>query len=184
MKKITSLIKLASLSQLKSFTQIEDLQIEEPTNNEFPIRGHWMAVILLKGTEIKIIFKAHFMTKNATALTSNIRKFESEEKLVTQALDFIKEYCNMTVGAIKRVLGEQDISSGVSLPAIIRGFDDIFSDRADGKESFAPCWTLKNQTTQIDCSAWFEIYEVDSFAGFNFKEAENNIQGNNNIEFF
>ena len=78
--KMTHLVKLASLSQLKSFTQIEDLQIDEPANSHFPVRGHWMAVILLKGSEIKMIFKAHFMTKNVISLSSKIRKLESGPK--------------------------------------------------------------------------------------------------------
>lgn len=95
------------------------------------LTGYWMGIILLAGEGFQVTSKVFYNARSIRSLLAKRfgKKFdELEESLVT---DFISEYCNLGAGGTKRVLEEQGIEVGMSLPLITRSFDDLFHVHSD-----------------------------------------------------
>ncbi len=137
-------IILAELSQNRASTQ--------------NVLAHWMAIILVSGNDLKLTLKVHYFLEEAKAFgakagaTSDVA--ENAERL---AHDFIKEYCNLTAGKLKRVFEDQKLNIGISLPLITRGFDEVFAARPNSITSFEDAWEFKLDDHSIVCTSHLDI---------------------------
>jgi len=166
---MTLLVRDSSLSRLKILSGRDNITISEMSVEPL-VFGHWMSFILGSGKSLRIIFKAHFMTDAARYFAAKTYKAYKEKISQEQALDFVREFCNLTAGQIKLDLDRNNVVIGASLPGITRGFDEIFYPQRPG--SIRKCWSLvasseKFGAEKINCSTNIEILEP-----FVFKKTE------------
>jgi len=116
-----------------------------------------MSFILLSGKDIRILFKAHYMSSTAKFFAG--KTFDSSKESVSKvrALDFFKEFCNLTAGNIKIALAANKIKVGISLPILARGFDEIFYPRP--ADSIMKYWSLVCEQETLFCSADIAILQ-------------------------
>lgn len=89
---------------------------------------NWMSLILVANTDFRLLIKIHC---NET----DVRKMANEALQVVDTsskqamIDFVKELTNLLGGAVKRSIEASSIQCGLSLPLLIKGFDELFSER-------------------------------------------------------
>lgn len=153
---VIDLVRNSSVSRLKTLTGREDISISE-IEGEYLVLGHWMSFILVAGEAVRIIFKTHFMTETAQFLAAPVYGAVTKDVSVSRALDFFKEYCNLTAGQIKFDLALNEVKVGASLPGLIRGFDEVFYLRK--KDSIKNNWYLTCGEARFACSLHFELFD-------------------------
>lgn len=134
---------------------------EIATRDDF-LYGQWMAIILVSGQALQVTFKTHFFNKFARELVS-IGIGKSQENITTvMAMDFMREFCNLTAGEIKTKLSLNRVSVGLSLPLITRGFDEVLFSDIVLPTSIRDWWALDWQGGHIICSAEVEIFQTET----------------------
>lgn len=150
--RIIDLVREASIDRLKTHGQRPqvDLEIVEP---KLSVQSHWMVLILLAGDGGKLTLKAHYSAKDIRALIS--RALDRDEASVHDGLisDFMKEYLNLTAGAVKARLSEVGIYTGLSIPIVTRGFDEVW--RRSGEAMIENYWRLVWATGSLGLSIAF-----------------------------
>jgi CheY-specific phosphatase CheX len=157
--KLIKLIRNISLARLVHQGQIENLEIGE-IERKLQVYSHWMSIILISGPGAKITFKTHFKTQAAKVLASRVYKVPPESMGLPQAIDFMREFCNLTAGGIKASLLQHNLKLALSLPIITRGFDEIFFGNIVAENSLSDCWTLKNADFDVVCTSTIEFFET------------------------
>lgn len=181
-EKLKSLVRALSLSRLQACSGLKDLRVE-PCETTLPVFGHWMSLIMVAGPCLKIFFKAHYLTDEARALSRNVIGKPTAEIDGARASDFMKEYCNLTAGALKNALGEQQIDAGISLPLLTRGFDEIFSPLPDEKTSFLDRWRIVAPDSGVNCSCLIEVYDDSRLKTLDVARAQNSVKDDGEVEF-
>jgi CheY-specific phosphatase CheX len=135
------------------------------------VHGNWMAIILVSGKDVRITFKVHFNIKDIKKiLEGSFAKpySEIEDDLAT---DFVKEFCNLTAGYIKQIFEKYELKSGISLPIVTRGFDDIFY-RPTNTDEVADLWKLEVAGVSLLCTPHFNIFDSGNIPVFNLEETD------------
>jgi hypothetical protein len=152
---LLDIIQQSSLSRLKSLSKRDDVDLLAMDENPL-VCAHWMSLILLSGPQLRVTFKTHFMLEAAQTFACKAYQMESREVSQLRGKDFFREFCNLTAGHAKLVLAANDVRVGVSLPALARGFDDIFYPR--DKLSAVRHWKLVCNEASVICSVHFDIF--------------------------
>ncbi len=153
---VVDLVRDASVSRLKSLSGREDITLSDILGEPL-VFAHWMSFILISGEALRITFKAHFMSEVAQFFAAKNYGGSKEDISLSRALDFFREYCNLTAGKIKVDLQQNQIQVGASLPGLIRGFDEIFYLQQKGAtKSF---WRLNCEAVEFTCSTHIEFFE-------------------------
>jgi|GEM_PF-3193633 len=150
--------KEASVSTLKDYTHIESVHEMLPSSDSI-ILGHWMPVIIISSAVMQITFKTHLMTMDGKIFSASSFKKNPEEMSSQQVLDFFKEYCNMVGGKIKWLLEFNQIASGISLPILLRGFDEVFFSHQETPYLFSDKWKITSNTASLTCSILIELQD-------------------------
>lgn len=166
-ERVKELIRQASLSRIQAYSG--DFQFEStPLHSGLNLGGvlaNRMAIILISGDILRIIFKVHFNLRDAKQLAHRVYGTLTADSIFEhQATDYMKEYCNLTGGYLVKLFEECDPNLGLSLPLYTRGFHEIFSDYTEKKSSlirFGDCWNLKKKDTQFSCSFLIETFNED-----------------------
>jgi hypothetical protein len=155
LKSVVSLIRESSLSRLITLSRKQNILIREIETTPL-VFAHWMSFILISGENLRIIFKAHFMTEAAIYFAEETYG-NSKEVSLGRSLDFFREYCNLTAGQIKLELDQNNVKVGASLPGLIRGFDEVFYREQKGSTKIL--WQLGSNEIRFDCSAHIEVFK-------------------------
>jgi CheY-specific phosphatase CheX len=162
---LKNLCRDMAASRLKSHAYIDEVKIEQ-VNTELKLDsvGQWLSLIFVSAHAVKINFRAHFQFKEAKQLALSAYGLKEDDDIdLLKVEDFVKEYCNLTAGAIKQKLEESGLQSLISLPLLTRGSDDVFFEsHPDNKEStliFRDKWKLCHGDSFLICSIFFEIYD-------------------------
>lgn len=157
--KIQEIVRDASLSRMRRQALCDEIELLPlPNLKSGQVLGRWMALILISGKTLRVTFKVHFRYRDAKSLAS--RKLAENSSLTDQdAVDFIKEYCNLTAGYLKTALEECGIHLGISLSLCTRGYYEVFSNQSEVSELDA--WILDSGSNQIACSTLVESYDFD-----------------------
>lgn len=155
---LQNLVRQSAVSRLKLYSQREDIVVEE-IENPPRVFAHWMSIILVAGRALRATFKAHYMTKEAKYYALKAYAKPIEELTEQQAADYMKEYCNLTAGNIKRLLEVNSVSAGISLPLVTRGFDEVFFPITPGQFIFRDHWRMVSEGHPLDCSVVIEVYD-------------------------
>lgn len=158
---VKDIVRDISVSRLGQYTKL-DTRLEEVKGRSFPVLGHWMALNLCSGQDVKIIFKVHFDTNIARQLCQKAFDEEWQKISLDYAHDFMKEYCNLVSGKLKQVFNSRKIQIGIGLPFVTRGFDDVFFEAINGSRSQKYMWKISTASGVLHCSVDIEIHnDVD-----------------------
>jgi hypothetical protein len=141
----TTLIRLvqnSALTKMRQFSGKPGVELGHAPPNALGL-SFWVAMILVAGEGLVITFKTHFASKQASAFIPEMQKDS------TAAPDFIKEFCNLTAGAVKIGLGQNKIKTGISLPILARGFDEIVGARRGLRDNLGCTWALKLDSSTV-----------------------------------
>lgn len=141
--------------------------------NKYGLLAPWVAMILVSGPEIRITFKVHFALTQAIAIvidpTAPPVNVNDTERMKSLSFDFMKEYCNLYAGSMKRVLGDVGLETGISLPMLTRGFDEIYFPKGDFIKTFDIFWQLNSALGSFVCSLYVEATKPEEFKKINIK---------------
>lgn len=154
---LKSTIRELSRMRLARYLTEPNLTIESQSRE--PGQQHSMAMILVAGTGFRVVFRVHFNRRSISPWAEKIYKQDKQELNTSQVSSFAKEYCNLTGGAIKQELGLHGLDSGISLPLLTRGFDEIFFDQPNEMRIFTDWWSLNHQSTRMMCSTYLEVQD-------------------------
>ena len=157
--RLIKLIRNISLARMTQQGQVEGLQIQEVDGNP-SVYSHWMAIILVSGSSIKLTFKTHFKTRFAQIMAANAYNLSPEKIGRDQAIDFMREFCNLTAGGTKASLLSNSINLAISLPIVTRGFDEIFFTELLTQKSLTDHWRLAAKNCEIFCSTTIDFFET------------------------
>ena len=173
-------LRKASEVRLKQYLDQPEITVETVKEQGTLIFGFWMSLILIFGPEFQITFKVHYNTKSIQKMSRNALPNNSSSDVVA---DFVKEYCNLVAGLIKSYFESIHVPSGVSLPLVSRGFDDVFSIHQLMSDSILDIWTLSCQEESITCIASCDIYDHSVFSKILTTPLDPDFQNSSNIEF-
>lgn len=155
-------VRESSLSTLIEYSEQSEIAIHEH-KNEFLVRGEWIRLILVAENSLKITFKVHWFEEQGNLFACLTYHKPHHEIRLKEAIDFYGEYCNQVAGKIKWRLEQGGTETGVTLPLLLRGFDEIyFVPHAQGRY-FEDCWVLESSLGRIVVSSAFEISDPDEF---------------------
>jgi CheY-specific phosphatase CheX len=155
---IKEIVRNTSLMRMKQHAANEDIRMG-PAKKDLPVFGHYMSLIMVAGEALKVTFRTHFSETDARNFAVRIYGKKPAELTHDQMHDYIKEFCNLTAGGIERALEKQGIYTGISLPLVTRGFDELFYPQADGVNSFEDHWTLLAANASLTCSLGLDVYD-------------------------
>ena len=167
--KLKELVRQVSITRFKQSAQNDEYNLlEVPKSSEKTVFDHWMSLILISGKSLRITFKTHFNIKTCRKIASPIYGKKPDDIAVRQAQDFVKEYGNLSAGFLKKIFEEQDVDVGISLPLVIRGFDEVFFDKTQDEGKMEDCWRLDNGSTSLVCTSLLEIYQPEIIQELDF----------------
>ena len=167
--KLKELVRQVSITRFKQSSQNDEYNLlEVPKSSEKTVFDHWMSLILISGKSLRITFKTHFNIKTCRKIASPIYGKKPDDIAVRQAQDFVKEYGNLAAGFLKKIFEEQDVDVGISLPLVIRGFDEVFFDKTQDEAKLEDCWRLDNGSTSLVCTSLLEVYQPEVIQELDF----------------
>lgn len=164
-KLITSMVRLASVTQLQVVTSAseDEITIEDVLPDTDLSYDHWVSVIFVSGKALRMTFRTHFSSKDARSLAARTFEKEIEEVNVEISHDFIREFCNLTAGAVKRCIieaqsdDESDVSIGV--PEQFPSYDGVNIKNEVSKRPHTNFWALKLDENELICAASIEVLD-------------------------
>lgn len=149
-------IRDSSKTRLNYLSRQDTVEISEISAHPI-VYSHWMAMILVSGPSVRIVFKTHFLTEAARQFAARPFGVAPEKLLKRQALGFLKEFCNLTAGHVKQSLSLSGVQVGVSLPTIARGFDEVYYPQRSGERKDVWILSTREHSASFICSAHVEI---------------------------
>jgi CheY-specific phosphatase CheX len=161
---LLKVIRARSETSLVRSSALKHAALEEVANKDDFLYGHWMALILVSGTGIRIILKIHFDSiTGRKMLASKIRR-KPEDIDERMAIDHMRETCNLLAGAVKSSLSHAGVITGISIPLVTSGFDEaVFSDKIDNRK-LQDVWKISFEGGEVVCSSVSDILNWNEFA--------------------
>lgn len=156
------LVRNISKSMLAVQGKRPDFEIAE-IEGALQVFSHWMSLILISGPALKVTFKAHFKTSVAKLLAAPVFDKTPDDLTEEQGLDFVREFCNLTAGSLKKALLHYSIKTGVSLPVVTRGFDELFFSSGSFHNVYGDRWSVRCPAGEIRCSLSVEVVQPIDF---------------------
>lgn len=152
-----------SRSRFMSYLRIPELVITREKSDAFAVQNHSLAMVLIASSGLRVMFKTHFNAHAMSFSASQVFKKPPEQLNDSQVADFVKEFCNLVAGAIKQELELHTLQTGISLPLVTRGFDELFFTPADGVRVFTDLWALNAHKARVNCATHIEILDPRVF---------------------
>ncbi len=178
--KLKALIRNISWSRIAQRGKPEDFEIKELLTKP-AVYSHWMAIILVSGTKATITFKVHFKTKNAKRLAAPSYGLAPEALARAQAIDYMREFCNLTGGGIKLSL-QSLVDLHLSLPIVTRGFDEIFFAEQTRPNSISDHWRLASGESEVICSTTIDFFDPVDLSSLN-EEFNSYLENATEVEY-
>jgi hypothetical protein len=156
--KLTRMVRQVTREKLAVYSGLSEVRIED-CEKSLPVFKHWLGLILVSGAALKLTVKVHYRTAEARTLAAQSFRKSPGEITPAQAADFIKEYCNLVGGHVKRELERASVDAGISLPLVTRGFDELFFPPPDNARSFERHWRLVAGEADLVISCLAMIYD-------------------------
>ena len=124
---------------------------------------------MAESSSLRFNFQAFFThdVANKFLVGGSEKNNEQEVNTPDDVVDFMKEFCNLTAGGIKMILGKgHDKLSNLSLPMLTRAQDSIFlmvDSELDNIRLIEDSWDICFKEFNITCKVTIEIYDQDAF---------------------
>ena len=190
---IQSAVRRISLARLKEASGWDDIVPSQPPMNQVG-QGNWIILMISNWYGMRLVFSCHFLTQHALQLAEG--KLNKKGLSTKEAHDFIAEYCNLTVGAIKSSLSALipqyfDRSGGATLSLPDRRADYDVEELENTDASRKVTWSLAFSGGELSFSSALELNERELLHGVKdgldkFKKAISTIKivGTGEVEFF
>jgi len=168
LEKLRDEIRNVSLRRMKNHACDENVQVSDvkKVEKKKSAVGQWLSLIFVASHAVKMSFKAYYYTSDANYYTSTALGYDSVDKVSKEQVDdFIKEFCNLTAGAIKESLELGGIKSLISLPLVTRGQDYVFFEVRQTESNpmvITDIWDLTLDGHTITCRIVFEIWDKEA----------------------
>ena len=167
---LKQMIRSTSHSRFDSHTkQTETDIVDPPPSNGLRVHGGWMCMILIAGQGIRVNFKVHFSCRDIGVVIHKVYGKPIQEITEEFRKDYVREYCNLVAGGIKKKLEECEISAGISLPIITRGFDEIFFG-FNNKDQIADFFAVGNNELKLVHTPMIQIQNPKTLDKLVFSE--------------
>jgi CheY-specific phosphatase CheX len=170
---VKQLIRDCALRRMKTHSCSPEVEIEEVSADyNRTVHGNWMGLILVSGKDMRVTYKVHFNVKDVKVILAEMLGKDPSEISVGLSLDFIKEFCNLTAGNIKQVLEEQaePIATGISLPIVTKGFDDLFYQPST-KDEIQELWRIRVGGVGIYVTPHVNIFDTSKLQNVQLADA-------------
>lgn len=162
-EKLVSLTRSLSVNRLRAYARDENIEaFQRPLA---PVYSNWMALILVVSRAVRVTFKVHYKLESVKPLAALLYD-KPEGMSIHQTTDFMKEYCNLTAGMVKKALELADVSVGISLPIHCHGFDETFYPKPNENHGRESAWDLVSaggsKIWMMTCSTVIELNEPES----------------------
>lgn len=153
--------------------------------------GDEMSMVLIHGDGMSLIFKVHYLAKEATQLASSALGIPVEkiERPVVQS--FMNEFNNLMGGFVRGVFDEGEVLVGMSLPILAHGRDELIFVKVADPRYFGMYWKVvaDNGGPTVYCSSELLVRDECQIVRFKdkFEEAIRNDRDANQggeISFF
>lgn len=185
MENVLKIIRECALRRMKSHSSSPDVEVLEVGEDYVrTVHGNWMGLILISGADIRITFKVHFDIKNVRLVISNMLGSDPTSVSQALALDFVKEFCNLTAGYLKQVFEEHEtpIVTGISLPIVTKGFDDLFYQQSTNDE-INEIWKIVINGVTLFCTPHVNIYDKERLGAVAIPSEETADDDDGDIDF-
>jgi hypothetical protein len=183
--KVFSYLKQTSQAVLQAYSNVNNINITEHSS-ALRVMGHWMSIILVSGTAFRMTFKTHYKTYRVQGFLGPGLAPDRAAQFVhhSQADDFMREFCNLVAGQVKKLGLHNGMEMGISLPITMRGFDEVFAEASStGDDHHFTAWKLRSEEAEVICSATLDFTDVQSLAGTEFQADLAALPGDSEVDF-
>ncbi|MBI5254890.1 MAG: hypothetical protein HY855_00210 [Burkholderiales bacterium] len=161
MNRLRSLLREASLIQARQYFGDDGVATADPAPQcrLGQVLERYMAIVILNGEDLRIVFKLHFDPERVAAYRRAMRCRESE-LAHPQIVDYMKELSNQMGGRVCRILGAQAVAMGMSVPLCTRGIYELYADydaKIGAIVKFGDLWRLQGAFGELYCSCYIEM---------------------------
>lgn len=169
-EKIIAIIRYSTEDRLRLHSHNMEFKLSEPDRKYKlgQVLGNRMSLILVSGESLRITFKLHYNLDEVKAIAYGAYGKGSPGELSDkQAIDFMKELCNLSAGELVKIFEANNLPLGMSLPLSARGFYEIFADYKPTSQPFVrygDLWSLKCKDCNIMTSSVIEILDANALS--------------------
>lgn len=176
-----SLIHETTLNRFKQQSQNDTVELAFPENKvEKPlVYAHWMSLIMVANNYFRLVLKAHYNTDEIPLLVPAVFDQRTSKDVIH---DYMREFCNLMGGVFKAALEEKQVATGLSLPLVTRGFDEVFLQFNLSAKNMFDQFYIQNNKGKIIFTVHMEIVDESIIDTINsVKSTTNTDEGE--IEF-
>ncbi len=156
---------------------LKDHKLQEVSNADDFLYGHWMSLILVSGSAIRVILKIHFDTGTSRGMLAGKLKKKLDDIDDRMAMDHMREMCNLMAGALKAAFNNANIITGISIPLVTSGFDEaVFSDKIDPRK-IHDVWKITWPDGELACSSVSDVLSWNDFSDLKVDDEKQDDEG-------
>lgn len=144
-----------SQNKLKDGGDLNDFQV----NNTLSQIKDWVAMIRLTGQRFKFSFRIHFNDLDAQFLLEKKLGNLNEAYELRMGCDYLKEFCNVTVGRLRNSLLDLKIDNKLSLPIVMKKTLDATFTVHEAPLIAEDRWMFSWREGSVICSFVFELLD-------------------------
>jgi len=168
--KLRGFVRESAKKRLETAACVPDIPIEELEGINCVETEHWVAIIVISAAALRIKFRVHFTYESALKYmhgNPNLR----DKSAQSTAMDFVREYCNLTAGAIKLGLQQfytvgtnKDDEFVVNLPDQQVGKIQHSLEQNVNAENktVSDCWRFNHGGEFLICASRIEIINLEA----------------------
>jgi hypothetical protein len=181
---LKNIIRNLSVSRLSLTTPVPGLRLEEATAPQDLVHGAMMSVVLVAGGAFRLAFKAHFSSRSVRHLMSTTLGINGSQISETQLKDYMREYSNLVAGGIKATFSSYGIASGISLPLVTDGFDEVLYTASQKMAVVQDLWELSWSGGSVVCGSSIEVLDREQFSKLPLKAEMSNTETTSDEDAF
>ncbi len=174
LKSIDEATQKISLKRIEGYSQTQGFTIQPELMSHIPLIDYSMVIILISGGALRQTFKVFFDLSHAKVLLKKIYKTEvkNPDELTC---DFFKEIANLTAGQMRNLFEKSGFQCEISLPILLRAYDELFFNSKEDVNSKTSYWQIKNKEVTLYCSSTVELFEKSKNRSFLSEDEDGNI---------
>lgn len=186
---IGQILRNAAIQQARQYSGCESLEIAEMDSNFAlgQVISRRMTLIVISGSELTILFKAHFKTSEGARLRRARDNTPPPDQAIAiaETTDCMKELTNLICGQICRTFQRNDLTLGMCIPLAMRGFYELYADYTHSEKpltKFGQAWQITGDFGALVCTAYVEIANINALNNLQYLD-EPPVNDDDEMEF-